>query len=389
MQHRIIGKGGGHFEPYDPTNDKVAHLNLAPAVEILPASAFPVEPIRWTWNGWLARGKLHILAGGPGTGKTTIAMSFASTISTGGLWPDGTRAELGDVLIWTGEDGIGDTLAPRLLAAGGDPTRVHFVNATRENGKPRPFDPAADMPRLVEAARRLPQLHLVVLDPVVSAVAGDSHKNTETRRGLQPVVDLATQLDCAVLGVTHLSKGTSGRDPLERVAGSIAFGAVARVVLVTVKPADSEAPRRLVRAKSNLSADTGGFEYQTFGAPVPGHDFMAQRVDWGGTLEGSARELMAVEQPDDSGAVENASSFLQDILRDGPISTKDISEAAKAHGHAWSTVKRAKDALGIKATKAGFKSGWAWQMPLPPKETSPAVEEDHLSQTWSSSDGDR
>jgi putative DNA primase/helicase len=245
------------------------------------------------------------------------------------------------------------------------------------------------MPRLVEAARLLPQLHLVILDPVVAAVAGDSHKNTETRRGLQPVVDLATQLDCCVLGITHLSKGTSGRDPLERVAGSIAFGAVARVVLVTVKPVDSEAARRLVRAKSNLAADTGGFEYQLFGAPVPGHDFMAQRVDWGGTLEGSARELMAVEQPDDSGAVENAASFLQDILREGPISTKDIAEAAKAHGHAWRTVKRAKDSLGIKATKAGFKSGWAWQMPLPPKETNPAAEEGHLSQTWSPSDGDR
>lgn len=388
MQHKIIGNGGGHFESYDPAN-KVAHVSVAPAVEILPASAFPVEPIRWLWDGWLARGKLHILAGGPGTGKTTIAMSFAATISTDGLWPDGTRAGLGDVLIWTGEDGIGDTLVPRLLAAGGDPARVHFVNATRDRGKARTFDPAVDMARLVEAARRLPQLHLVILDPVVAAVGGDSHKNTETRRGLQPVVDLATQLDCAVLGITHLSKGTSGRDPLERVAGSIAFGAVARVVLATVKPADSEAARRLVRAKSNLGADTGGFEYQLFGAPVPGHDFMAQRVDWGGTLEGSARELMAVEQPDDSGAVENASSFLQDILREGPISTKDISEAAKAHGHAWSTVKRAKDALGIKATKAGFKSGWAWQMPLLPKETSPAAEEDHLSQTWSSSDGDR
>src|SRR4029077_3422294 len=94
----------------------------------------------------------------------------------------------------------------------------------------------------VKAARKLPDLKFVILDPVVAAVSGDSHKNTETRRGLQPVVDLAEQLQCAVLGITHLSKNTSGREPLERIAGSIAFGAVARVALATVRPADQTRP---------------------------------------------------------------------------------------------------------------------------------------------------
>ena len=220
---------------------------------------------------------------------------------------------------------------------------MHFVNSMQERGKSRPFDPATDMPKLVEAARKLPGLKMVILDPVVAAVSGDSHKNTETRRGLQPVVDLADQLDCAVLGITHLSKNTGGREPLERVAGSIAFGAVARVVLATVKPADTEAPRRLVRAKSNLGPDTGGFEYTLFGVPVPGHDFGAQRVDWGEALEGSARELMAVEQPDDGGAAaDDAEEFLQDILKGGAVSTKEIKEAANAHGYSWRTVNRAK-----------------------------------------------
>jgi predicted ATP-dependent serine protease len=78
----------------------------SPSVEILPATAFTVEPIRWIWDGWLARGKLHLLAGAPGTGKTTIGISIAATITTGGRWPDGSNAEQGDVLIWTGEDGI-------------------------------------------------------------------------------------------------------------------------------------------------------------------------------------------------------------------------------------------------------------------------------------------
>lgn len=199
---------------------------------------------------------------------------------------------------------------------------------------------------------------------MVAAVSGDSHKNTETRRGLQPVVDLAGQLDCAVLGITHLSKNTGGREPLERVAGSIAFGAVARVVLATVKPADSEAPRRLVRAKSNLGPDTGGFEYNLFGAPVPGQEFNAQRVEWGEALEGSARELMDVERPDGEGdAVTAAEEFLTDNLAGGPIPTRDLKAAAEANGHKWATVRRAQKGLGVEAFKSGLKDGWAWRLP--------------------------
>jgi putative DNA primase/helicase len=329
--------------------------------------------VRWLWDGWLARGKFHIMAGAAGTGKTTLALSIAATVSAGTRWPDGTAGEHGDVLIWSGEDGVADTLLPRLMVAGGNPNRVHFVDGTTEHGKGRPFDPATDMPALMATARLLPNLRLMILDPVVSAVSGDSHKNTETRRGLQPVVDLAGQLDCALLGISHFSKATAGRDPLERVAGSIAFGAVARVVLATVKSADIEEPRRLIRAKSNIGPDSGGFGYALFGTLVPGHDFTAQRIDWGEALEGSARELMAVEQMDMAGeAIEEAETFLTDLLREGPVATREIKAAANAHGHAWRTLNRAKDSLDVKATRDGFgKDGvWSWQLPPPPKNAN-------------------
>jgi len=293
------------FREWAPAPVKLAavdgHQKRAPAtVELLAATSVTALRVRWLWEGWLALGKVHLLAGSPGTGKTTIAVSLSAAITSGNAWPDGVeQAEPGDVLIWSGEDGVADTLLPRFLAAGGDPKRLHFVHDVTGQGRTRTFDPAVDMPKLVVAVRSLPGLKLIVLDPVVAAVTGGTHKNGETRRGLQPVVNLAAELDIAVLGITHLSKGTSGREPLERVAGSIAFGAVARIVLATVKPADPDAPRRLIRAKSNLGPDNGGLEYTFFGAPVPGHDFNAQRVEWGQLLEGTARELMAIEQPDD------------------------------------------------------------------------------------------
>jgi MoxR-like ATPase len=91
------------------------------------------EPIRWLWDAWLARGKLHILAGAPGQGKTTIALAFAATVTSGGRWPDGARSAAGNVLVWSGEDDPADTLLPRLMAAGADPKRVFFVTYPPEN----------------------------------------------------------------------------------------------------------------------------------------------------------------------------------------------------------------------------------------------------------------
>ncbi len=370
MPRNLIGPGGTALVEFDPRaagpDVRPVRLVEPPHVQILPGTAFKPEAVRWIWNGWLAYEKFHLMAGAAGTGKTTLCLSIAAIITRGGQWPDGSIADLGDVLVWSGEDGVSDTLLPRVLAAGGDIARVHFVKETTEQGRPRPFDPSTDMPRLVEVARQLPALKLVILDPVVAAVSGDSHKNTETRRGLQPVVDMAEALNCVVIGITHFSKSTSGREPLERVAGSLAFGAVARVVLATVKPADADAPRRLVRAKSNLGPDSGGFEYVLFGAPVPGHDFIAQRVDWGAPLEGTARELLMVEQPDTDGrATDTAETFLLDALREGPVATRELKQAAAAHGHRWRTVERAKDRLHVVAVKSGFATGWAWQLPTP------------------------
>ena len=116
---RDLRPGGTRFVEFDPRPRAPA----GPTVEVLPATAFQPEAIDWLWPNWLACGKLHLLAGAAGTGKTTIALALAASLSRGGAWPDGAPIEPADVVIWTGEDGIADTLLPRLLVAGGDPRR--------------------------------------------------------------------------------------------------------------------------------------------------------------------------------------------------------------------------------------------------------------------------
>ncbi len=342
------------------------------------------QQIGWLWKHWLALGKLHILAGATGVGKTTIAMAVIATCTMGGRFPDGTRCEPGNVLIWSGEDDPADTLLPRLIAAGGDKNRVFFITGARLNGEVTPFDPARDMVQLVDAAQRIGGISLLVVDPVVSAVAGDSHNNAEVRRALQPLVDLAGVLNAAVLGISHFAKGGQGQDPTQRVIGSVAFAAVARVVWVAakVKGEDGEDRRILARSKSNIGPDDGGFEYHLEQVEaLPGIE--ASRVAWGKAVEGTARELLTDPTDDpDAAPRDDAADFLRQVLQNGQVPTKTIKAEALDAGHAWRTVCRAADDLMVIKKKGGMSEGWYWQLPKVATKNA----KDANSQEWPSSD---
>ncbi|SFN53857.1 AAA family ATPase [Dokdonella immobilis] len=342
-----------------------------PTVTLRRAADIPCVPIRWLWPGWLARGKLHLLAGAPGVGKSTLGMALAAAVSSGGRWPSGSSAPTGSVLIWSGEDDPGDTLIPRLRAAGANLDRVFFVGDVADAEGVRYFDPARDVQALSIEADRIGNVSLIVADPVVSAVAGDSHKNTEVRRALQPLVELADRIGAAILGITHFSKGSQGRDPTERVVGSIAFGALARVVLVAAKSAEGEdgPPRMLARAKSNIGPDGGGFGYDLEQVDI-GQGMQASMVRWGATLDGSARELLGAAEEvmgDVADAITSAEQFLRQILADGPVPAKQVKSDAGNAGVAWASVRRAKTRLGVITRKDGGHFGegpqqWLWEL---------------------------
>jgi putative DNA primase/helicase len=331
-------------------------------VTLLRADQVRMTPIKWLWPGWLAAGKLHVVAGQPGTGKTTIALAIAATLTSGGRWPDGTRYPARhDAIVWSGEDDPSDTLVPRLAVSGADLARVHFITGAHGPDGRRPFDPARDMPMVAERLAALRDVRVLILDPLVSAVAGDSHHNAEVRRSLQPVVDLAGEHGVAVVGITHYGKGTTGRDPIDRVIGSVAFGALARLVLATGKGQDGD--RVLVRAKSNIGPDGGGFGYSLDHADH--HGVTAGRILWGEPVEGSARDILGATEVSgdaDDHERDDAAAWLADALAAGPLTAAEVRRQADEAGHAWRTVQRAMGAAGVVAKRTGFPSKTMWAL---------------------------
>lgn len=340
--------------------------SLDDGVELVQGSSLKPEPIQWLWEGWLPLGKLIILAGEPGTGKTTTALNFAAQVTAGGAFPDGSTCPEGDVLIWSGEDDPSDTLLPRLQAAGAKTERIFFVGDRSVTGERRPFDPSTDTAELMKATKQLPNLQMIIFDPVVNAVAGDSHKNTEVRRALQPLVDIAAQVGAVLIGITHFSKAGAGQDPTTRVIGSVAFSAVARVVLVCAKINDKDGTERriLARSKSNLGPDDGGYSYTLDQVQAyPG--IWASKTFWGEALTGSAKALLA--QTDESLGTAQifdvASLLREELTEDCWTNAKEVTQSIVAHGFSAKQVWSASRRLGVIRKPGGYQGAWYWRLP--------------------------
>lgn len=330
---------------------------------VLFQSAALLQPrrVEWLWSGWLAKGKFHILAGAPGEGKTTIAISLAAAVSSGGNFPDGTTAEESKVIIWSGEDDPQDTLLPRLLAAGANPENCIFVKGVSDESA---FNPASDLPILRNAIAEVGRVGLIIFDPIVSLISGDSHKNAEVRKSLDPVVNLANEVNAAVLGISHFGKSNEVKSLAMKVIGSVAFTAVARAVLV-VGPrvnASNNNEKLLLLAKSNLSKDKCGVSYTIAETEIQ-EGIVSSFIRWQDTvvngedqfLEGNCGEI------DAPSVLQRAEDFLIDFLGEGPKSHSLVHASAEKEGIGSRTLRRASETLGV--TKLKFSDHWQWSLP--------------------------
>jgi putative DNA primase/helicase len=215
-------------------------------LELRRVSDIAARQVQWLWLGRIPRGKVTMLAGHPGLGKSQLVLAIAAIVTTGGRLPvDGTRAENGSAVILSAEDDAEDTIRPRLDAAGADLARCQVIGAVRDrrNGgceTRRGFSVLDDLPLLATELAGIGDAALVVIDPITAYLGAiDSHRNAEVRAALAPLAELAAQYRVAVLAVSHLRKSLDG-EAILRVSGSLAFVAAARAAyIVTRDPGDA------------------------------------------------------------------------------------------------------------------------------------------------------
>jgi energy-coupling factor transporter ATP-binding protein EcfA2 len=280
------------------------------------------KPPDWLWHRWLAKGKVHIIGGHAGNGKSTITANIAAILSTAGTWPDGTQSPLGRTLFLLAEDALDDTLKPRLIVHGADTTRISAIEGVREtDGSDRLFNIEKNLTLLEEAIENY-TIALLVIDPI-SSFMPKANRNDEgdVRDVLTPLGKMAERTGAAVLCVMHVGKGDgTNRRPLQQLLGSTAFGAVARAVWVVAKaPPEKPGLSLLGVTKSNLAMKPKALEWSR------AED---EPIVWHGA---SAFDIDAALQGTTANPRENAKGFLSDLLADGPVEAKRAGRHCRPH----------------------------------------------------------
>lgn len=350
----------------------------------VPITEFESKEIRWLWPGRIPLGKLTIVDGDPGLGKSVITNAdLAARVSVGGSMPDGSTGlgKPSSVVLVIAEDDIADTVRPRLEAAGADIAMV-CVEAVERDGKGHvvPLVIPDDLDRLAATVKEA-KASLVIIDPITAYLGEqvNTHNDASVRRALGPLKELAEATGAAVVMVRHLNKSGEGK-ALYRGGGSIAFSGAARSgLMVDAIPDDSEGWCALAQVKVNLARKAPTLRYRVVSAldASPEFPYDVPVIEWGGEVDLTADQLFAKKDarkvaPERAQAKE----FLVEVLADGPLRVMEVQALASGAGHAFSTVKKAATELGIDKTpirrKEGKKSikGWEWSLPPGLKWTS-------------------
>ncbi|MFH1844189.1 MAG: AAA family ATPase, partial [bacterium] len=326
------------------------------------------EKVRWLWPGRIPRGKLVILDGDPGLGKSTIALDIAAKVSTGTPFPDGFRErEPAGVVITSAEDGLADTIRPRLESAHADLDRIVAITGVPDepNGE-RPLSIPADVPRIEEAIRQT-SAALLIIDPLMAFLSGDlnSHRDQDVRRALHSLSSLAERTGAAVIIIRHLNK-SGGPNPVYRGGGSIGIIGAARVGLLVAKDPGDGTKRVLAVTKSNLAAEAPSLAYKIDTDPT-NH---VSRIEWLGLAPYEASDLLRDQGDGARNALDEACGIVGEILADGPVPAAHVKKEALSAGVSEKTLNRAKHRLGIKPKKVGRpgESSQAWVWALPPED---------------------
>lgn len=332
-----------------------------PAVRARTVALSDVQPeqVSWLWKGRIPFGKLTLLDGDPGLGKSTLALEVAARLTRGEALLDGGPLDVSSVLILSAEDGLGDTIRPRLEAAGADVSRVFAIQAVTVSEGEEEF-PCLRHVAAIEEAIQAHAARLLVIDPLMAYLGGETNswRDQDVRRALAPVAAMAERTGAAVLIIRHLTK-SGGSNAVYRGGGSIGISGAARSILIVAKDPDDEERRVLASAKSNLSRPPDSLAYRLRMAG----DVARVEFETGSVPLTADQLLAAQEQTEDRGARGEAEDFLRELLGDGAVGSNDVFKAARAAGISEITLRRAKARLKIQPRKSGLTGGWLWELP--------------------------
>jgi|GEM_PF-1140917 len=315
------------------------------------------EEITWLWEPYIPRKKITILDGDPGVGKTFLALQLAARVSTGDTFLDPRKParDPENVLYMTAEDGLGDTLRPRVDRLKGDPEKIHVLKHKKNNeSKEKNFLSLQDTALIAKSLQEV-NPGLVIVDPLQGFLGDevDMYRANEVRPILADIADLVEKFDAAVVMIRHLTKSSKGKS-IYRGLGSIDFAAQARSILLAGKDPDNKKQKAMIHIKSNL-AETGASQ---------GFQLNENGFHWTGESDINAQDIMEPEKSrSEKNKFEQAVEFLKTELAEGPIRSTEIKDTAKEELNiSQSTIENAyRDGLNGKAFKDG--KHWYWRLP--------------------------
>jgi hypothetical protein len=345
-----------------PTKPQVQQFKPSGRLVTICAADIEPEHVEWLVDQSFPLGMLAVIGGQPGLGKSQISINLAAGVTTGkGLPGNGSFDKLGSVIILANEDDAARTIRPRLDAAGADISKVHIVQGVaREGADVDMFQLDLDVADLRERALQIGDVKLIIIDPP-SAYLGtkvDSYKDSDVRRVLMPLGTLAQDTGAMILLIVHLNKRTDG-GAQQRFSGSTAWTAAPRVGFIVVEDPLTK-QRFMLPVKNNIGDDRLGYQYHIEEKLIDygGQTFKSSFIVWDQTTNRSVAELLNPPKASKVSVVDDAKSFLEDELANGPLPVEQIKASAKAAGISWPSVNRAKKGMPVSSSKVG--DGWVW-----------------------------